>query len=128
MQSGEITFDQLNDKLIELDGGVNGFAERAKTASAGIQTSITNMGIAVTRGMESVIRSTNDALENNGLPGIQEMIENTTDGINKAFSVASDGSETLVNSLDILVPVLGTATAGFIAYKAAMNISDKYGR
>lgn len=124
LQSGEITFDQLNDKLIELDGGVNGFAERAAAASAGIGTSLTNMGIAVTRGMESIIRSTNNALENNGLPGFQAMIEGATSGINKSFSVASEGIELLVNNLDALVPVLGTATAGFVAYKAAMNISS----
>ncbi len=125
LQSGGITFDQLNDKLIELDGGVNGFAERAKTASSGIGTSLTNMGIAVTRGMESIIRSTNDALENNGLLGFQAMIEKGTSGINKAFSVASDGISLLVNNLDILAPVLGTATAGFVAYKAAMDISSR---
>lgn len=124
LQSGEITFDQLNDKLIELDGGVNGFAERAKTASAGIGTSLTNMGIAVTRGMESMIRSTNEALENNGLPGFQTMIEEATSGINKAFSAASEGIGLLVSNLDTLVPVLGTATAGFVAYKAAMSISS----
>ncbi|MCI9271677.1 MAG: tape measure protein [Dorea sp.] len=125
IQSGQITFDQLNDKLIELDGGVDGFAARASAASAGIGTSLTNMEIAVTRGMEGIIRSTNDALANNGLPGFQEMIENTTSGINQAFSVASKGVEVLVNNLDVLVPVLGTATTGFLAYKAAMNISSR---
>lgn len=128
IQSGEITFDQLNDKLIELDGGVDGFAERAKTASAGIGTSLTNMEIAVTRGMETVIRSINDALENNGLPGFQGMIEKVTSGIDTAFSVVADGAEVLVGSLNILLPVLGTATTGFVAYKAAMNISDKYSK
>lgn len=126
IQSGQITFDQLNDKLIELNGGVDGFAERAAAASAGIGTSFTNMEIAVTRGMENLIRSTNDALVNNGLPGFQEMIESTTSGINKGFSAVSKGAEVLVNNLDVLVPVLGTATAGFAAYKAAMNITDKY--
>lgn len=126
LQSGEITFDQFNDKLIELDGGVNGFAERAKTASAGIGTSLTNMGIAVVRGMESVVRSTNDALENNGLPGFQAMIEDATTNINAAFSMAADGTELFVGSLDVLVPVLGTATAGFVAYKAAIDVGDKY--
>lgn len=125
IQSGQITFDQLNDKLIELDGGVDGFAERAKTASAGIGTSLTNMGIAVTRGMETVIRATNDALTNNGLPGFQQIIEGATAGINHAFSVASEGVGLLINNLDSLVPVLGTATAGFIAYKAAMNVSAR---
>ena len=44
LQDGSITFDQFNDKLIELDGGVNGFASRAKTASDGIATAMTMSG------------------------------------------------------------------------------------
>lgn len=125
IQSGQITFDQFNDALIECSTRAGGFAESAGTASAGISTSITNMQTAVVRGMANIIQATNDALENNGLPGLQGMIENATSGINTAFKVAAQGTTVLVNNLDILIPTLGTAAAGFITYKAAMDISDK---
>ena len=127
LQSGQITFDQFNDALIECSTRAGGFAESAGAASAGIKTSITNMQTAVVRGMANIIQATNDALENNGLPGLQGMIENATSGINTGFNIATKGATVLVNNLDILVPTLGTAAAGFITCKAAMDISDKAG-
>ena len=41
LQSGKITFDDFNSRLIKLNGGVGGFAELAKKNSAGIKTSNT---------------------------------------------------------------------------------------
>ena len=127
IQSGQITFDQFNDALIECSTKAGGFADSAGAASAGIRTSMTNMQTAVVRGMANIIQATNDALINNGLPGFQGMIEGATSGINAAFKVAAKGASVLVNNLDILIPTLGTAAAGFITYKAAMDISDKVG-
>lgn len=62
LQSGEVTFNQFNDKLIELDTSIEGFAERAKTASGGVATSLSNMSIAVVRGTEKVIREVDTSL------------------------------------------------------------------
>ncbi|WP_270786865.1 tape measure protein, partial [Enterococcus lactis] len=39
LQSGKITFDDFNNRLIELNDGVGGFADLAKKNSAGIKTS-----------------------------------------------------------------------------------------
>lgn len=129
LNDGVVTIDQFESTLISLDQkgteSVTAFSVAAQSATGGIGTSVTNMQTAVVRGMANIIQSTNDALENNGLPGFQGMIEEATSGINTAFSVAAKGSEVLVNNLDILVPTLGTATAGFITYKAAMDISEK---
>ncbi len=136
LKSGDITFDQFNSKLIELDGGVNGFAERARTASGGIKTSFANLGTSVVRGTESVVRSVNDSLSSADLPGFQEMLGATKDRVDALFKGASSGAGTMVNTvapavkmvssnLDVLVPTLGTAAAGFVAYKAAMDISEK---
>ncbi|MFJ6207332.1 tape measure protein [Lysinibacillus sp. NPDC092081] len=56
LQKGKITFDQFNNKLIDLNGGVGGFAEIAKDGSAGIGTSFTNMNTKVTRGVAGIIQ------------------------------------------------------------------------
>ncbi len=136
LQSGQITFTQFNNKLIELDSGVNGFAERARTASAGIGTSFQNLNTAVVRGMEKVIRSADNSLTEAGLPNFQQQLETTKTGVNTAFTVASEavgkfvkiaapGVKLVTNNLDTLIPVLGTATGGFVAYKAAIAIDDK---
>lgn len=55
LKGGEITLEQLNDKFIELNGGVGGFAEMAKTATGGIGTAFTNFGIRVKKGLEKAI-------------------------------------------------------------------------
>lgn len=90
LQSGEITFDEFNDKLIELDGGVNGFAERAKTASDGIATAMTNLKTAVNRGIEGVIRSIDKVLTSNGLPTIQQSIEKIGSAAESAINKVSN--------------------------------------
>lgn len=57
LQSGEITMDQLNDKFIELNEGVGGFAEVAKTATGGLGTAFTNFGNRTKKGLEEVTKS-----------------------------------------------------------------------
>lgn len=130
LNDGIFTTDQFIDAWINLDqngtASITAFSEAAQSASGGISTSVANMKTAVVRGMENVIRSTNDALENNGLPGFQGIVESATAKINVGFAHAADGAEMLVNSLDVLVPTLGTAAGGFVAYKVAMDIEDKH--
>ncbi len=130
LNDGIFTTDQFIDAWINLDQNgtvsITAFSEAAQSASGGISTSVANMKTAVVRGMENVIRSTNDALENNGLPGFQGIVESATAKINVGFAHAADGAEMLANSLDVLVPTLGTAAAGFAAYKVAMDMEDKH--
>lgn len=61
LKSGEITMDQLNDKFIELNGGANGFANVAKTATGGIGTAFTNLGNRVKKGLADVIDAVDKA-------------------------------------------------------------------
>ena len=55
LKGGSITLEQLNDKFIELNGGVGGFAEVAKTATGGIGTAFTNFGTRVKKGLEKAL-------------------------------------------------------------------------
>jgi tape measure domain-containing protein len=57
LQSGEITVDQLNDRFIKLDKGVNGFHQTALTATGGIGTAFTNMKNRITAGIADAIKS-----------------------------------------------------------------------
>ena len=81
LKSGEITFDQFQDKLIELNDGVDGFAEQAKTATMGIRTSFTNMKQAVVRSVEGIIRAIDKTLESKGLPNLAKMLDDSKDKI-----------------------------------------------
>lgn len=124
IQSGQVTFTELNDKLVELDGGVNGFAERAKTASAGIGTSLSNMRLSVVRGLEGTIRALDSGLANAGLPTVQEAINTAATKIDSAFKIINGGISAVVSQADILIPALGTAATAFVAFHAAMKIQD----
>lgn len=121
LNAGNVTTEEFENTLISLDqngsSSVTAFSEAAKTASGGIATSATNMQTAVVRGMESLIRSTNDALTNNGLPDFQEMIENATSGIDKAFAVASKGAGIAVQAVNALTPVFAAVLAGYLAFE-----------
>lgn len=136
LQSGKVTFNQFNDKLVELDTSIGGFAERAKTASGGIATSLSNMGIAVVRGTEKVIREVDTSLSDAGFPTIQEQIGMTTTAINQFFTKAAERSGDFIDTvapavklvgdnLDILVPIAGAATVSMLGLKAAFAIESK---
>ncbi|MED9808872.1 MAG: tape measure protein [Faecalibacillus intestinalis] len=92
LQSGQITFDQLNDALIECSSRTGGFAEMALEASGGIKTSFANIQTAIKSGMEGTISAIDTMLSNSGLPKIQEMLDDVKKGINKVF-----GSYTLLD-------------------------------
>lgn len=92
LQSGQITFDQLNDALIECSTRTGGFAEMALEASGGIKTSFANIQTAIKSGMEGTISAIETMLSNSGLPKIQEMLDDVKKGINKVF-----GSYTLLD-------------------------------
>ena len=130
LKSGEITFTDLNNRLIELDGGVDGFGARAKTASEGIATSFTNLGTAVVRGTANVIDATDKALQENGLPGFQQQIEGVKTVVNDVFNGITEGAGTLVSTVapaikfvadnaGVLQAVLIPLGAGFVALKVA---------
>lgn len=57
VQSGKISMKQLNDRFIELDGGVKGFHQAALSATGGIGTAIANMRNRVKAGLTDIIES-----------------------------------------------------------------------
>lgn len=85
LQDGTITFDELNAKLIELNGGVDGFAATAKTQSTGIRTSFQNIGVSVTKGLASMIETLQKAAQDSGLGTIAEMADRVKGRVNRAF-------------------------------------------
>lgn len=79
LQAGDITMDQLNQRFVELDGGLNGFANTARTATGGIGTSFTNMRNAVVNGLANTLTAVDNGLRNagvqNGIAGIFNQVK-----------------------------------------------------
>ena len=86
LQSGQITMDQLNNKFIALDGGANGFANTARTASGGIGTSFTNMKNAVTNGLADMLKTIDSSLKANGMGGFAKIFDQAKVAIKASFA------------------------------------------
>ena len=135
LQSGEITIDDLNKKFVELDKGQNGFASLARKNSVGIKTSFTNLGTAVTKGLEGMLTAIDTGLKNAKLGGIADLINSMKDGINAAFStinsVVAKYVPIIVNTIKTLfdfvksnaswIMPLTAGISGFVAAFVAMN-------
>lgn len=138
LKNGDVSVKEFNNRMIELSTQTGGFAEIAQTAAGGIATAFRNIQTAVVRGVEGMIRSIDEGLVANSLPNLQGVLDITKGYINDFFGAASSGAKGLVSvvapaikavagNLDILVPTAASATAGFVAFKAATNLSEHFG-
>jgi tape measure domain-containing protein len=115
LQSGEITFDQFNAKLVELDGGVDGFAARAKTSTGGIGTAWTNLQTAVVRGSTNILSSIDKGFSQTKFKSIENIIQTAGKSIYNAMHALSPVFEVVAANMDKIV----VAAAGILAAKTA---------
>ncbi|HEU9610362.1 TPA: tape measure protein [Streptococcus pneumoniae] len=101
LKEGRITFNQFSSKLVELNGGVGGFAELAKTNSKGIQTSFGNLKNAVVKGVANTIKALDDLTKAATGKTIAENFDALKVIINAAFGV-------IVNVIKASTPVFQT--------------------
>ncbi|AAU85096.1 tail length tape measure protein [Bacillus phage BCASJ1c] len=87
LQSGEITFKQFNARIIELDGAVGGFAERALTGSEGISTSMANLRTATVNGVAAAITALDNLSRDVTGNNIAQNIDGMKDIISASFNV-----------------------------------------
>jgi len=132
LKSGEITFDEFNDKLIELSNETGGFADRALTASGGIRTAFTNMRTAVVRGVTNIIGAIDDFLKDTPFESIENIIVNlgktffnTLDGVAQAIPNVLNGIVSMYNAIKPFIPlILGLVTA-FLSFNAILGVVNK---
>lgn len=119
LKDGDVTFDEFNDRMIELNEGVDGFAELAKKNSAGIRTSFANIKTAVVKGVANVITAVNDGMSKAGFGSIAENFDKIKDVVNIAFSKIV---EFIPPALDVLARVVGVLGQAFEAIKPFVAI------
>ncbi len=125
LKDGTHTFDEFNDKLIELSNETGGFADRALTASGGIRTAWTNMNTAVVRGVTNIIGAIDNALSKTRLKSIQNIIETigrasftTLDTIAKLVGPTISAIAYLFKVLEPLAPVVVGVTSAMAVFMA----------
>lgn len=122
LKNGDVTFDEFNSRLIELNEGVGGFAEMAKTSTGGIGTAWTNMGTAVARGTANVISAIDSGLSDTKFKGIENSISSMGKGIDNVLSnVVAPALGFVAQNADKLVIVLGGVAAGFAVWNGAVK-------
>lgn len=113
LQDGKITFSDFSKRLIELNKGVNGFAEMAKKNSEGIKTSFNNIVLAVAKGIANVITEFDNLSKAVTGKSIAKHLDSIKEAINNTFNIiigvirgATPVVKSLVSVLGFLKPVL----------------------
>lgn len=136
MRQGDNTaevMDQFIGTIMEMDTkGVAGFKslkEQARNATGGIQTNITNMKTAITRGVATIMDQLDKILKDKGLGGIGNIITQIGKKAEGLFKEVAnilpkivDMIIELFNILNKLKPVILAVVAAFVAYKGALLV------
>lgn len=127
LQDGKITFSDFSKRLIELNKGVNGFAEMAKKNSEGIRTSFTNIVSAIAKGIANVITEFDKMSKAVTGKSIAEHLNSIKDVINNTFNIiinvirgATPVVKSLVSVLGFLKPVLDPLISVFTGVVGAV--------
>lgn len=88
LKSGDITMDEFNSKLVELDTAQGGFADTAQQASAGIKTAWKNMQTWVVMGVTKIIEAIDEAF--GGVGSIEGAINSLKPVFDFTFSFIAD--------------------------------------
>lgn len=120
LKKGDITFTEFNDRLIELNEGVGGFADLAKKNSKGIKTSFENIKSAVTKGVEKTIRALDEGLAKANIGGITDILDNVKKNINAAFESFNQHVPTMIdnaikfyNAVQPFLPLIASLMGAF---------------
>ena len=112
-----LSIDDLLDAMVRLDteggDGIASFAEQAKSASGGIQTSMANIGTAFSRGIAGVL----DAI---GKDTISDALGGVKDAVNAAFGAVNAAAPTAASAAKGLGSVLAEAAPSAAAAGAAI--------
>lgn len=133
MKSGKVSMEAFMNQIVKLNSEGTGqfasFAEQAKSATGGIQTSIDNAKTAVSRGVADIITAINQGLQDNGFGSIADIIsdkgkkiENTLKTIAaeipKVISWINQNKDALISLAGIITTVIGA----YEVYKATLLI------
>lgn len=126
LQSGQITVDQLNDRFIKLNGGVNGFAQLAKKNSEGIGTSFANLKNAVVKNLANMLSAIDNGFKQAGFGSIAQVLDNMKGSINSAFQVigpvVTNATVVILNFAKVIGGALKSAFSNDIFRTAVVGI------
>ncbi len=117
LRDGDITFSDFNAKLIELNDGVGGFAEMAKTASGGIGTAFINLKTRVAAGVAGIIEAFDRGLSQTRFESIEGFIDDLGRTLKDALMAIAGAFEFIGSNIEWLLPLLASVGAAITAWK-----------
>lgn len=120
-----ITMDQLIDAMVRLDteggDGIASFAEQAKSASGGIQTSMANIGTAFSRGIAGVLDAVGKDTISDALGGVKDAVNAAFGAVNAAAPAAASAAKGLGSVLAEVAPSAAAAGAAIAGVTVAAD-------
>lgn len=99
LKNGTVTFDQFQDKLIELGTGTGMLASLAKENSLGIATSFGNLKNAVAKNLANIIAKVDEITQKLTGKSIAQHIDSLKGIINSSFAA-------IIKAMDSVIPVI----------------------
>lgn len=118
-----LSMDDLLSAMIRLDTeggeGITSFKEQAETAAGGVQTAVSNMENAITKGLAGTL----DAIGQDNISGLlgdmKDAVNEAFGAVNSAVGKAAPVVKQLYETVKPLAPALVSAAAGAAAFNAA---------
>lgn len=108
LKNGTVTFDQFQDKIIELGTGTGMLAGLAKENSLGIATSFNNLRNAVAKNMANIITKVDEITKKMTGKTIAQNIDSLKVVINNVF-------KSIIDNMDNVIPYIEKVTSAFRA-------------
>ena len=143
LKDGEITFDEFNQTLMNLDQGLStandsfvSFADRALTASEGIGTSMQNIQTAIVTGLANMITAIDEGMQSAGLGTLSSNLNKLKDTVASAFkainsvikgtvSTVAPLFKRLSENMDLVAVSVGALVTQFVALKVIDSVRTK---
>lgn len=122
LRDGEITMMNFNDKIIELNEGVGGFAEVAKTATGGIGTAMTNFKTRVVMGVTSIIQAIDKGLSKTRFQSIENIINTSSTAMKSALEGVAKIAGFLAENIVAVIPIVAALAGVFVTMKVVSAI------
>lgn len=133
LKSGEITFKDFQDKLIELGTGTGMLADLAKTNSEGVATSFKNLKTAVVKNWEMILakieevsqKMTGKSIAEN-INGLKPLINDFFNGVASAIDKVVPYFQWFIDHGDAVIGVIGAIASAFAVLKVAGSIGSVF--
>lgn len=129
LRKGNVSMDDFMDTIVKLNKkGVKGFKsfeQQARNSTAGIGTAIKVAKTQVVKGVADMIGGIDKSLKKSGT-SISKLIADFGKGFKKqldkvAVALSKIDFGKLINTIKILIPIVGSLTAGFVAYNTVLK-------